>query len=439
MQLDLGLSLCSLPSAVLAPAATGGGVAPGTPLLVWSEGQFNRQHDANITLTYRTSASAFSLGVADTPRLENTGDGNGPLLLCEGERACINTNSRAISAWTAANGASVAANTENGPEGALTADAVTFPNTTIGNVSQTQTGTNVASSSNLCWQVWAKRASGQAQDEKFRFWLTDKSAAPQTSADQNVTAAWQRFSWDTSSGAGAGNPVFRLGNASDAAARGAGRVVAFSAICVEQAAYPTSLILNETASQLGKRREDLMVFLPAQVPQALRQGKWSIGVRTDWANTNLSPGDVCVLFSWGDASNTLRFRHDGTNVVLEADNYDTAAAGLAAEIMAARPATQRFVLCKMYALADATSQARLDVINSTKIPSAKALIEAAGGLVTVADLRVLNVTGHLRQSEGAAAKHVQTQDGYELVASALFPAVVNACGYNAVWEGDQVS
>lgn len=132
----------------------------------------------------------------------------------------------------------------------------------------------------------------------------------------------------------------------------------------------------------------------------------------------------------------------GTNDVASdagRDDYVTNCTGLVADIMAARPATNRFVLCKMYNLADPTSQARMDVINNTHVATAKAAIEGAGGLVVVADLRVVNVKGHLRQSEGASAKHIQTQDGYELVASALFPAVVNACGYDAVWVGDMVS
>jgi hypothetical protein len=49
------------------------------------------------------------------------------------------------------------------------------------------------------------------------------------------------------------------------------------------------------------------------------------------------------------------------------------------------------------------------------------------------------VQGHLRQSEGTSAKHIQNADGYALVADAMFPAIVNACGYNAVWVGDAVS
>lgn len=122
------------------------------------------------------------------------------------------------------------------------------------------------------------------------------------------------------------------------------------------------------------------------------------------------------------------------------DNIVTNAVGLATEIMTARAASKRFVLCKMYPVADPTSQARLDTINNTHLPNVKSGIEAAGGLVApIADLTLLAVKGHLRASESTAAKHVQSQDGFELVASALFPSVVNACGYNAVWVGDLVA
>jgi hypothetical protein len=311
MHLSLGFSIgCRTFPAVA-------GLDPGTPLLAWADGQYNRQQDTNVVPAYQTSAVALTLGSADTMRLEDTGDGNGALLLLEGQRRCININSRAISAWTAANSASAAANTENGPEGALTADAVTFPNTTIGNMNQTQTAGNVASGASLRWQVWAKSGTGGA--EKFRFWLTDKAASNvPVSADMSVTTTWQRFTWDVSAGVGAGNPVFRLGNASDAAARGAGRIVVFSGICVEAAAYPSSLILNESGSPLGKRDPDIMIFQPAQVPLHLRTGKWASGIRTKWASADLVAADERWLYSFGDSGNGLRARHTGTDVRLEA-------------------------------------------------------------------------------------------------------------------------
>jgi lysophospholipase L1-like esterase len=121
------------------------------------------------------------------------------------------------------------------------------------------------------------------------------------------------------------------------------------------------------------------------------------------------------------------------------DNYDTNALGIATEIMTARAATNRFVLVKTFDCEDATRKARLDVINNTEVPSAKTLIEGAGGLVVVCDYRVLIVNGHLNRGEGSSKLHMQSADGYALLASALFPVIVNACGYAAVWEGDAVS
>lgn len=121
------------------------------------------------------------------------------------------------------------------------------------------------------------------------------------------------------------------------------------------------------------------------------------------------------------------------------DNFVTNAVGFITELMAAHANLRRFVIFKMYPVADPTSQARLDVINDTHIASVKSGAEAAGALVVVADLRLIAVKGHLRASESTAAKHIQSQDGFELIASVMFPAVVNACGYNAVWVGDQVA
>lgn len=295
---------------------SGGAIAPSVVLLSWADAQFNRQQDASVSPTYRTSSATFALATADTTRLENTGDGSGSLLLCEGRRACINIQSRAVNSWTNDNSATSAPDTTAAPDGATVADSVTFAATTISGKSKTQTGTNVTSSVNLAWQCWAK--SGTGGDEKFKFRLNDKSAAVQNSIDLTVNQNWQNYTWDINSGAGAGNPVFRILNASDAVARGAGRVVIYDAVCVEEGAYPTSVILNESAGQNGKRYEDLAIFAAAQVPQALREGKWSTTVRCDWASANLSSGDIKTLFSFGDSSNVLRFRHTGTDVRLEA-------------------------------------------------------------------------------------------------------------------------
>lgn len=290
-------------------------VGSGTALLDWSEAQFNRRHDSSIGTTYQTGAAAYSLASADTYRSEDTGDGHGALLLCEGQRACINIQSRALHSWTSDNGATSVADTHTSPDGGTNADSITFAATTISGKSKAQTGTNVPSSTNLAFQCWAK--SGTAGDEKFRFHLTDKDAFSPTTVDQTVNQSWQRYTWDKSSGAGSGNPTLRIWNASDAAGRGAGRIVIVGSMCVEAAPFPSSLILNETGAQNGKRYEDLMILTPEQVPLRLREGKWSTAARVKWATADLA-GLSAYVVSFGSASDGLRFRHNGTDLRLEA-------------------------------------------------------------------------------------------------------------------------
>ena len=291
-------------------------VGAGTALLVWSEGQFNRQHDASVSPTYQTGAATIAVATEDVARLEDTNDGHGALLLIEGQRAAQVIKARSISTWTPGNSATVSANTENGPEGALTADAVTFAASTISNMGQTITAANIPSSTNLVWMVWAK--SGTGSNEKFRFWFTDKSNVVTQSADFTVTTTWQLFVWEVNSGAGAGNAVFRLGNASDAVARGPGRIVVFDCFDVQAYAFPSSIILNEAAAPNNLRRPDVQMFLPEQVPLRLRTGKWATAVRTKWASADLVSGEERWIASFGGSSDGLLFRHNGTDVRLEA-------------------------------------------------------------------------------------------------------------------------
>jgi hypothetical protein len=292
------------------------GLAPGTALLAWAEGQYNRQQDANVLATYMTSATAYSVtSASDQIRIEDTGDGNGSLLLCEGSRACINIQSRTVSGWTNDNGATSVADTHVSPDGGTNADSVTFAATTISGKSKTQTGTNVPSSVNLAFQCWAK--SGTGGDEKFVFNLANKSGSSTPSADQSVNQGWQRYTWDRDSGAGAGNPTLRLWNASDAVARGAGRIVVFGSMCVEAAPFPSSLILNEAGGQNGIRHPDLLIYPAELVPLHLRAGKHATGARTKWSTADLA-GLSAYLYSFGGANDGLRFFHTGSDVRLQA-------------------------------------------------------------------------------------------------------------------------
>lgn len=313
----IGVLAAAAVAATFAGAGTvTSGLAPGTALLAWAEGQYNRQQDANVLATYMTSATTYAVtSASDQIRLEDTGDGNGALLLIEGSRACINIQSRTVSGWTNDNSATSTADTHVSPDGLTNADSVTFAATTISGKSKAQTGTNVPSSTNLAWQAWLK--SGTAGDEKFKFHMADKSAASQFTADQTVNQVFQRYTWDIDSGAGAGNPTFRIWNASDAVARGAGRIVVVASICVEAAPFPSSLILNEAGGQNGIRHPDQLIFTADQVPLHLRAGKHSTGARVKWANANLA-GLSAYLYSFGGANDGLRFRHNGTDVRLEA-------------------------------------------------------------------------------------------------------------------------
>ena len=121
------------------------------------------------------------------------------------------------------------------------------------------------------------------------------------------------------------------------------------------------------------------------------------------------------------------------------DNFDTNVAGLVAECKAAYAPLNRVILCKTFACEDPTRAARIEVIANTEIPSAKTIIEATGVGVVVCDYRLLIPNAHLNRGEGTTKVHMNNSDGYALLAGAMFPAIVNACGYNAVWVGDTVS
>lgn len=89
----------------------------------------------------------------------------------------------------------------------------------------------------------------------------------------------------------------------------------------------------------------------------------------------------------------------------------------------------------------------IDAINATKIASAQALVQGAGGLMTLGDTRVLT---QLPGSPGGGngAQYLGTESpswlhysdaGCVLVACALWPVVCNMFGFAAVWPGDPLS
>lgn len=306
----------------LGTAAIGAPSPPGA-LLVFSEGQFNRQSLANRLATYHTDAVTLATVPGNVLRYEDRGDGFGPLALFEQRRTVINGRSDMAVSWTGQNGAVLTPSAATSPLGPNTAASIAFGTLTNSQVFQTLTPANVPAGVLAMHTVWARGPSGT---EAFRWSYTDKDNILQLSADVPVTAAWNRYGILVGTGAGASVPVVRLRTRSV----GVPQTIETVGYQMEVSNYPTSLMYTSTG-QLGTVNEDSIIYLAAQVPLQLRQGRWSTGLYPDYGSADLVSGNEFFAYSMGPGDGTanlngLRIRHTGVDVRLEAVVADSVVA-----------------------------------------------------------------------------------------------------------------
>lgn len=91
----------------------------------------------------------------------------------------------------------------------------------------------------------------------------------------------------------------------------------------------------------------------------------------------------------------------------------------------------RFVAVLLPTGGDANRRARIDTINGV-LPTSIATLQSGGLLIATADCRVLTHGADMLRSESPSYLH-PNPEGYGKIADALYPAVMNACGFAAQW------
>lgn len=249
-----------------------------------------------------TGSSAFiSVASTDVLRTDNRGDGAGALTLLEGARTNAVTYGRAIDNgyWTKTGSPNVVADQGPGPDGATNADQVVYGS----NNQVYRTGLGAG-----CASVFVRATSGSGQRLNLGF---DGTVAVGSSS---IGTTYQRL-------AVYGSGTYMLIETYDRS--GVGGVsngasdVLLDFVQHEGGRFPSTPI--GTNGSTGTRSADTLTLAQASVPAALFVGTGRFSqVSPLWAYTDLVSGDEMWLLSIGGSSNGIRFRHDGSNVLLEA-------------------------------------------------------------------------------------------------------------------------
>lgn len=113
-------------------------------------------------------------------------------------------------------------------------------------------------------------------------------------------------------------------------------------------------------------------------------------------------------------------------------NFQSNMSTFVAQLAAAR-AGMRYVICYLNEAGDATKLARMQTINSGLTATIATL--AGSHNVVACDLRGTSVQlTHMYPRTGSVNVH-PGPIGYAMYADRMFPAVLNACGYDAAWPG----
>lgn len=306
------------------------GGAPDSPSASLIGQTYSRTGDGTyLTAAPNTGSSAFiALAALNVLRLEDRGDGAGPLVLLERESTNLNLRSTAFdnAAWFNFHGWTVTAGVANGPDGSVnTADRLAV--VAAGGVrTLRQVLAAVAANSRITVSCWIRTESGTAN---FRIVGTDAPGNNQASADLTATTTWQRFSHSYNYGSPAVFPP-EVGFLGDLGATAASFLA--WGYQTEIARYPSSLI-NTVAATVARGADTLaLTTTPSWLltgPAKFRQ------FSPNFASTELASGDVRWLFTIGSASDGVRVRHTGVDVRVEAVQGGAVKASSAAQVHSA--------------------------------------------------------------------------------------------------------
>jgi hypothetical protein len=269
---------------------------------------FTRSSEASYLTSAPTSGAAAFLAwaAADALRMEDRGDGAGPLALIERSTTNHLLYSRSMTnlAWSPATYTRTA-NAGNGPDGTAVATRVQGSALALDQIVLGLGGVV------MCGSVWLRRYDGTTGSGQMLIY--NPVAA---NGSTSLAATYARF-------ASRATGADKLRAVDSADRSGSGGIAAYTADLLADLAqlepgyYPTSVIRTTTAAVV--RSADTATLASALVPPSMLARRWSIQqVSPVFATADLISGDVRVLMSLGDANNCVRIRHTGTDVRCEA-------------------------------------------------------------------------------------------------------------------------
>lgn len=279
----------------------------GVTLADYTTGTFSRSSQA----TNLTSATTITVVGANVLRLEDRGDGNGPVAMFEGAATNLVAYSNLIGSWTLNGSNTGTSNATTSPDGTNNAGNVTKPSTPG---TGPYLALNIGAITEGCISVWAKNNTG-GTSTRLRFSFATGIALPIT-----LTSGWARYD-AYASFTGAANDYISFDhradvpNTGDPAISVATDYYVYGVQLEAVSKFPSSLIPSNSGTS-GARSADTLTLTTAQYNTAIQSVPWTFDFYPRFANTECTNGDQRWLFSFGGANDGIYVDTTGGNVTV---------------------------------------------------------------------------------------------------------------------------
>lgn len=283
-------------------------------LFSWTDLTFTR----STVATYQTSATTIADAAINALRYEDRGDGYGPLPLFEGASTNYVTRSESMylgTGWTLQNCTGLL--NVISPDGTVNGSRLTSDG--AGDYSRVYiTSTHAGSVPQTC-SVWIRDGAQNTGAHAHLFGLSDGTYNSDT-APYNL--AWTRQDMTVASIVANSAPFFHIDPALAAPGAASGDDIVLFGAQSEQLRFPSSYI-RATAGSTVTRGADTGTLAAGSVPTTMKSGVWQLAVLPIFGSSDMVSGDIRVFVSFDDANNSLRIRHNGTDVKIEAYQAST--------------------------------------------------------------------------------------------------------------------